>query len=231
MQLEGWNVIDEKAGVLWREYKFTKRAYATTLVFRGEGGLVVVSPPRGLDARAFDALREIGDVRALIANNAFHHMGQQEWRSRFPDAVSYCPPGAVKALNKKVSGISFQPLNDLALPENVRWDDPPGYKTGEALLRVGTGKGAIWYSGDLLTNIQNTPGPPIRWLFTWTDSAPGFRLFTPALWLLVKDKKALRAWALARFAEDPPAVVVPAHGPPFDTGDVAAMAKAQLERL
>jgi glyoxylase-like metal-dependent hydrolase (beta-lactamase superfamily II) len=231
MQLEGWNVIDEKAGVLWREYVFSKGAYATTLVFRGADGLVVVSPGTGLDARAYDALREVGEVRALIANNPFHHMGQPVWRARFPDAVSYCPPGAVKALDKRASGVSFRPLDALALPEHVRWEDLPGFKTGEAILSVGTGKGSVWYSGDLLTNIQRTPGPPFSWLFSWTDSAPGFRLFKPAVWLSVKDKKALREWTLRRLAEDPPAVVVPAHGPPVDTGDVAALAKAQIERL
>jgi glyoxylase-like metal-dependent hydrolase (beta-lactamase superfamily II) len=231
MQLEGWNVIDEKAALLWREYVFSKGARATTLVFRGVDGLVVVSPGTGLEARAYDALRELGDVRALIANNTFHHMGQSAWRARFPDAVSYCPPGAVKTLDKKVRGVSFRPLDALALPAHVRWEDPPGFRTGEALLSVATGRGSVWYSGDLLTNIQRTPGPPFRWLFTWTDSAPGFRLFKPGVWFLVKDRKALRAWTLGRLAEDPPAVVVPAHGPPVDTSDVASLAKAQLERL
>jgi glyoxylase-like metal-dependent hydrolase (beta-lactamase superfamily II) len=231
MQLEGWNVIDEKAGVLWREYAFSKGARATTFVFRGVDGLVVVSPCTGLEARAYDALRELGDVRALIANNTFHHMGQSAWRARFPDAVSYCPPGAVKTLDKKVSGVSFRPLDALALPEHVRWEDPPGYKTGESLLHVTTGKGSVWYSGDLLTNIPKVPGPPIGWLFSWTDSAPGFRLFKPAVWFLVKDKKALREWTLSQLAKAPPAVVVPAHGPPVEAGDVAAQARAQIERL
>lgn len=231
MKLEGWNVIDEKAGVLWREYAFNKNAFATTLVFRGKDGLAVISPPTGLDDRAFDALREIGEVRALIANNSYHHMGQPAWRARFPDAVSYCPPGAVETLNKKAKGVTFQPLDALALPPNVRWDDPPGFKTGEALLSVGTAKGSVWYGGDLLANMPRLPPPPIKWLFTWTDSAPGYRLFKLATWLLVKDKKALRAWALRRLAEDPPALVVPAHGPPVDAGDVAAQTKTQLERL
>src|SRR5687768_8082592 len=48
MQIEGWNVIDEGATVLWREYSFTKGATATTLVFRGVDGLVVVSPGSGI---------------------------------------------------------------------------------------------------------------------------------------------------------------------------------------
>lgn len=228
---EQWQVLDEKAGVLWREYEFSKGAYATTLVFRGVDGLVVVSPAMRLPERAYAALREHGEVRALIANNTYHHLGQAEWRSRFPDAVSYCPPGSVQTLNKKASGVSFRPLDALSLPAHVRWEDPPGFKTGEAILSIGTARGSVWYSGDLLTNIERTPGPPFSWVFSWTDSAPGFRLFKPAVWLFVKDRKVLREWALRRLVSDPPAIVVPAHGPPVDTGDVAAQAKAQLERL
>ena len=137
----------------------------------------------------------------------------------------------MKALDKKASGVSYRPLDALVLPEHVHWEDPPGFKTGEALLSVDTGKGSVWYTGDLLTNIQRTPGPPFKWILSWVDSAPGFRLFKPGVWLFVNDKKALREWALGRLAKDPPAVVVPAHGPPVEASDVAALAKVQLERL
>ena len=229
--IEGWNVVDEDTRVLWREYPFAKGGYATTLVFRGVDGLVVVSPGRGLDARAYDALREHGEVRALVANNTMHHMGQSEWRARFPDAASYCPRDAVKELSKKLPAVPFWPITELALPEHVRCDEPPGFKTGETIFRVRTKKGPVWYSGDLLANIERLPGPPLRWLFTATDSAPGFRLFRMCVWLMVKDKKAVRTWALDRLATDPPAVVVPAHGAPFDAGDVATAAKKQIERL
>jgi hypothetical protein len=231
MQIEGWNIIDDEALVLWREYSFAKNAYATMLVFRGVDGLVVVSPGTGVSDREYDALREHGEVRALVANNTYHHLGQTPWRARFPDTVSYAPSGALKVLEKKAPGVPFRPLPDLALPEHVRSDDPPGYKTGEAFFSIRTRKGAVWFTGDLLTNIQRTPGPPLRWLFTWTGSAPGFRLFKPGVWLVVRDKKALRAWMLDRLASDPPSFVVPAHGPMFDDGDVAALARTQLERL
>ena len=230
-QTDGWNVIDDEAGVLWREYPFSKGAYATTMAFRGVDGLVVVSPGSGLGARDYDALREHGEVRALIANNSFHHLGQSAWRERFPEAVSYAPSGAIADLKKKAPGIDFRPLADLPLPTHVRCDDPPGFKTGETLVSVRARKGTVWFTGDLLTNIQRTPGPPLRWLFTWTDSAPGFRLFKPAAWLMMRDKKAVRAWALERLASDPPTIAVPAHGPAFDAGDVAALARAQIERL
>lgn len=232
MEHQGWNVIDADAGVLWREYTFSGKATATTLVFRGDDkGLVVVSPGTGLSAKDYDSLKEFGEVRALIANNTFHHLGQRAWREHFKDASSYAPPNAVEALGKKTKGVPFKSLSDLKLPANASWEDPPGYKHGEALLSVRTKRGAVWYSGDLLTNIPKLPGPPIKWLMSWTDSAPGFRLFKPAAWILIKDKKALRAWALSWVAKDPPAIVVPSHGPPVDAVDVAAQAKAQLERL
>lgn len=231
MQLDGWNVIDEEAGVLWREYAFTKGATATTMVFRGVDGLVVVSPGTGLGARDYDALSELGEVRALVANNALHHLGQAAWRSRFPDAESYCPAGAVTTLEKKLAGARYRPLSELVLPSHVRCDDAPGFKKGETIVSVGTPRGSVWYTGDLLTNMQGVPRPPLRWLFTATDSAPGFRLFKLAVWLLVKNRKVVRDWSLARVAEDPPSIVVPAHGPPFESGEVAAEARAQLERL
>jgi glyoxylase-like metal-dependent hydrolase (beta-lactamase superfamily II) len=228
----GWNVVDAGAGVLWREYRFSGQATATTLVFRGaDGGLVVVSPGTGLTAREYDALKDFGDVRALVANNTFHHLGQAPWRERFPDAQSYAPPRAVEALAKKMKGIPFRPLTDLPLGPKVRWEDPPGFKTGEAILSVDTSRGALWFTGDLLTNIPTLPGPPVRWLFTWTNSAPGFRLFRPGVWAFVKDKRAVRDWMLGRLSKDPPSVVVPAHGPPVDVPDVAAQARAQIERL
>jgi hypothetical protein len=117
------------------------------------------------------------------------------------------------------------------LPQNVHWEDPPGFKTGEAILSVGTNRGFVWYTGDLLTNIPKLPPPPLKWLLGWTDSAPGFRLFQPAVWLAVNDKPALKKWMLRRLAEQPPAIIVPAHGAAVEDADVAAQAKAQIERM
>lgn len=89
----------------------------------------------------------------------------------------------------------------------------------------------MWYAGDLLANITEMPPPPVRWLFTLSGSAPGFRLFKLVAWCFVKDRKVLREWSLRRIAEDPPAIVVPAHGRPVETHDVAEQTKAQLQLL
>lgn len=229
--VEGWNVVDRDAAVLWREYKFSKSGSATTMVFRGNRGLIVVSPGSRMDPRALDALAEFGNVEALIANNAFHHLGHSEWRARFPEAKSYAPAAALPRLAKKASGVSFEPLSNLQLPRSVHYQDAPGFKTGDVILSVDSAKGAVWYTSDLLTNIPSLPPWPVRWLFTATDSAPGFRLFRLGVWLLVKDKRALRDWTLGEMDKHVPSVVIPGHGAAVDTADVADRMREQLHKL
>lgn len=229
MKLDGWQVIDEKAGVAWREYSFG-RGLATTFVFRARDGLAVVSPGVGLASRDYDALGELGEVTALIANNSFHNLGQKPWRERFPAARSFCPEGAMASLRKKVPGTTLEPLSALALPEAVQCTEMPGHR-GETFVSVKTRQGCAWYVGDVITNFQKVPPPPLRWLFTWTDSGPGYRLFRPNAWIFVKDRPRLREWGLGRVAECPPTTVVSAHGPAFEAPDLAELTARQLERL
>jgi hypothetical protein len=231
MDLRGWNLIDADRGILWREYGFSGNARATTFTFRGTDGMVVVSPARGLGSSEYDVLRDFGPVTALVANNAFHHLGQREWRTHFKDARCYAPARAVEKLDKKTQGLGFRPLSELALPSHARCDDPPGFRSGETIVRVSTAKGPIWFTGDLLTNIAKVPKPPLKWLFTLTGSAPGFKLFRLGVPLLVKDKRAVRTWALDQLGKDPPALIVPAHGKPIEADGLAAQARTQIERL
>lgn len=226
-----WTALDG-AGTAWTlEYSFSKGAWATSLAFRGVDGIVVVSPPKTDDPAVMDALAAHGPVRALVANNAYHHLGQVGWRARFPQAVSYAPAGGLAALRKKHATIPWRAADELALPDNVAYADPPGFRTGEGFFSVRTGAGTAWFTGDLLSNIQRMPGPPFRWLFTWTGSAPGFRLFKPCVWFFVTDRKALRAWYEARLASDPPTVVVPAHGPAYRSSTLIADIDVQLRGL
>lgn len=228
---EGWTVLDEDRGVWWREYEFARGAWATTLAFRGEDGVVVLSPASGLDARAYDAIAAIGPVTALVATNGQHHMGQSAWRARFPEAVSYAPPDALPVLAKKVPSVPFRSLAALRLPAHVRTCDAPGFAEGETLLSIEGTRGPIWFTGDLVTNIQRTPGPPLRWLFTLTDSAFGLKLFRLAVWGFVKDRRAVRAAFEERLRELPPAIVVPAHGPPLEARDLPERVLAELAKL
>ncbi|HEY1101392.1 MAG TPA: MBL fold metallo-hydrolase, partial [Myxococcota bacterium] len=145
-----WTTIDDATTLLVREYRFANNGRANTLVVRGDDGLIVVSPGSNMDAAALDEIAERGPVRALIANNAWHHLGQPAWRARFPDAVSYAPPEAIAALRKKYPGIAWQPLSSLRWPGHVHWRPTPGISIGEAAITVETKRGPVLYAGDLL---------------------------------------------------------------------------------
>ncbi|MGO9835525.1 MAG: hypothetical protein ACLP1X_15045 [Polyangiaceae bacterium] len=225
----GWNVLDREGAILWREYAFGG-GLATTFVFRGAGdGLIVVSPCNKLDAAALDELSEFGKVVALVASNGFHWLGQAEWRKHFPGAKSFAPAQAIERLSKKVAGGGFEPLEAAAplLGGHASVAEAPGHKVGNAIATVRAKNGTYWYPSDLLANIPTMPSNLIfRMLMSMTDSAPGYRLFRPAVWLQVKDKKAVREWIDDVMTKDAPTTVVPAHGPPVSGSEVIAKTRA-----
>ena len=232
---KGWNVLDRDSAILWRQYAFGGGGVATTMVFRGAGdGLIVMSPGNRTDEGALDELADYGKVVALVASNSFHWLGQPFWRKRFPAARSFAPAQGIKRLSKKVPDANFEPLEALGplLGGRATVVDPPGFKVGNAFATVRGKSGAYWYPSDLISNIPKLPpGFVFRTLMSMTDSAPGYRLFRPAVWLQVKNKPALRAWIDEELTKSAPAAVVPAHGPPVAGTDLVSSTKALLEKL
>lgn len=228
-----WRPLDAGAGVLWLSYKFGG-GMATTFVFRGAGdALVVMSPGCGLADSTLDELKTYGRVAALVAINSFHHLGLAAWRKHFPDATCFAPASAVSRLAKKAPGISFEPL-DRATPllgEGARFVEPAGLP-GNAFAILRNQKATYWYVCDLLAAIPTLPTNFIfKTMMSMTDSAPGYKLFRPAVWLQVKDKKALTGWFDQELAAAPPTTIVPAHGVPVAQSDLIAATRAQLARL
>ncbi len=231
MELRGWNVIDEERAVLWREYEFAKGAYATTLVFRGTDGLVVVSPGKGLEAADYEVLSRFGEVRALVANNTFTTWDRGPGESVSPERRATRHRRRWRSFRKKAPSVSFRSLEELALPPTAKLHVLPGFNNGEVLFSVGTRQGSVWYTGDLLTNIQSARKPPLSWIFKWSDSAPGFRLFKLAVWFFVKDRRVVKERMTALLAEDPPAIIVPATRAGGDDAQPRGRDQAQLARL
>lgn len=231
----GWSILDKKRAILWREYSFGP-ALATTLVFRGAGdALIVVSPGNDLTVDALDELKTFGEVKALVASNGFHWLGHPLWRKHFPAARSFAPAQGIERIAKKLPELArFEDLSAIAplLGDHATVTDAPGHKIGNAFVSVSGADGSFWYLSDLLANMPVPPKNPIfRALMALTDSAPGFRLFRPSVWLQVRDKKTVRAWIDDAFNRAPPATIVPAHGPPVRGSDLRAQAIAQLDRM
>jgi hypothetical protein len=231
---KGWNVLERDGGILWRQYSFGA-ALATTMVFRGAGdGLIAVSPGSGIEESALDELADFGKVVALVCSNGFHWLGQPLWRKRFPDARSFAPAQGIKRLTKKLPGGAVEPLEALGplLGDRAKVVDAPGFKVGNAFATVRGQKGTYWYPSDLLSNIPKLPpGFVFRTLMSMTDSAPGYRLFRPSVWLQVKDKPVLRSWVEQELATSAPVTVVPAHGPPVSGPNLVSLTQALIAKL
>ncbi len=233
--VKGWRILDRKRAILWREYSFGP-ALATTLVFRGAGdGLVVISPGNDLETDALDELKSFGDVKALVASNGFHWLGHPLWRRHFPAARSFAPAQGIDRISKKLPKLArFEDLSAISplLGDQATVTDAPGHKVGNAFVSVNGGNGAHWYLSDLLANMPTRPSNPIFGaLMALTNSAPGFRLFHPSVWLQVGDKRAVRAWIDEAFNRAPPVTIVAAHGPPVSGQNLMAEAVAQLDRM
>jgi hypothetical protein len=209
---------------------------ASTFVFRGEGdGLIVVSPAKHIEEAALDELSDFGKVVALVANNAYHWLGQRHWRKHFPEAKSFAPGRAIARLSKKLPEFgAFEPLEALAplLGERGTVTDAPGLKVANAFATVKGTHGNVWFASDFLSNIAELPTNfVIRKVMTMTGSAPGFQLFRPSVWLQVKDKGAMRAWVEGELTRVAPTTIVPAHGAPVQAANVAATAMALFAKL
>jgi hypothetical protein len=180
-----------------------------------DGTWLAISPSVGTPEEALQALADDGGVSALIAPNAFHHLGQGPWRQRFPQAISYAHADALPRLSKKAAGIPFRSLHELQskLPSRVRIVEPAGLKAPDVLAVVHSGDETVWFGGDL---ISNTAAADMSLLarvgFGLLGGGPGFRLNPVPSIVYLKDKLAWRTSVQAVLAAAPPTAFVPAHG-------------------
>ena len=216
-----WKVFDERVPILIGEYSFGPGT-ANALAVGGADGLLVVSAPCGDDQRMYDELALYGTVRALVASNAFHHLGLPQWKRRFPDAQVFAPRQAVRRVEKRSVITGIRPLADAASIAGSRIElvDMPYYRTGEALVRVDTGRGVAWYVTDIIMNLPELPRNPFfRFMFRASGSGPGLRFNNIAPLFMVEDGKALRRWIAQEFRRTQPRWLIATHG---DVVDFAA---------
>jgi len=228
----GWNIIDNDAGVLSYEYSFNSSGSKSNMFAArmGDGCMVVLSPGVGLSEAAFGELLGYGAVGAVVATNGFHHLGIAEWRKRFPKARFFAPEKATTRIGKKNREAGeFESMEKLMplLGPDVGIRDFEGTKCGETAAWAKTATGYAWFASDLLANLPALPNSfPLRMLFKLTKSAPGFRVFNLAVKFIIKDRKGVFAQFLKDLKSHPPSVIVPAHGAPIASDNVAEEAYA-----
>jgi hypothetical protein len=203
------------------KYSFGLGTSNSMAVRLDDGSWLVISPASGAPPDALEALAKDGPVSALVAPNAYHHMGQGAWRARFPQAKSYAPAAALPRLAKQAAGVPFEPLEALTakLPARVACLVPDGMRIPDVLLRASSGGETVWFTGDLISNTvaQDIAAVP-RFIFGLLGGGPGYRLNPVPAMIYLKDKAAWRNAAKAAFEQAPPSAVVPAHGLPVRDG-------------
>ncbi len=227
----GWRVLDEQRPVLSREYSFGPGMATTLVIGLGDGRLMAVSPASGLSEAAHRDLKAYGEVVALVAPNAFHHLGVESWLKRWPNARGYAAQESLARLNKKCSaGAVFQPLSALGpLPEGVLIENPPGLRGSDLVLRVSTQQGWLWYFNDLLMNLRALPTQPlVRLLFALTGAKTGLSAPRLPKLLHVRDKQATGQWLLSEIDARPPAIVVFGHGEPMSGSGLGKSLKSVI---
>jgi hypothetical protein len=203
---------------------------ATALAVDVGGGLLVASPPCRVADDAFEALASRAPVRALVATNAFHTLGLAPWKARFPEAAVFAPPQSLQRVTKvsRVGGIRLLSEAAALTGERVALIELPYFRTGEALIKVRTTEGLLWYVTDIIFNLPRLPSHPLfALLFKLTNCAPGLRINRIAPLFMVRNRPALWAWLAAEARRDKPRWLVPAHGDTVDLAD----APTRLEEL
>jgi glyoxylase-like metal-dependent hydrolase (beta-lactamase superfamily II) len=215
--LHAWQSLSEDGSVRYLKYRFGPGTANTLAVRRDDDTWLVVSPAMDAPPSALDELGADGAVSALLAPNAYHHLGQEAWRQRFPDAVSYAAEGALPRLAKKSRTIPYRPLAELSrrLGARVGLFVPDGMKSPDALVRVSVPGVTVWWLGDLFSNSSAEDQIwLLRVIAPWFGSGLGYRRNTKPGVVYVRDAPAWLKSIRDSLAADPPSIVVPAHGDP-----------------
>lgn len=169
-------------------------------------------------------------MSALVAPNAFHHLGQAAWRARFPDAVSCAPATALPRLASKCAAVPFRPVEELAakLAGAVSIFEPAGMKAPDLFVRATSGADTVWFTGDILSNTtaEDLSAVP-RFIMGLFGGGGGYRYNKLPAFVYVKDAAAFKASVAAAVEAAPATVVYPAHGDAV-TENVMAQTRALL---
>lgn len=209
---QSWEIYD--AALPFAGLVYSKQRVRMAVIGLGKGDLLAVTPGHPVSDAAFEQLARWGTPKFLLAPNHFHNAGLAPWKARFPEARVIAHPRAIPRLQKKVPGLTFEPLSVLeaALPPGVRVFGPPQAKQGEVTVSVKTSEGTAWFVCDNIMNLETLPPFPMRLVL----QIVGFRakLMTNPFFkrMFLTDKAAYKAWVNAELDKDPPALLVPSHG-------------------
>ena len=197
-----------------------------TILLSIDGDLAVYSPTRKLGDELHARIEQIGRPRWLVAPNHFHHLGLEEWRRRYSDAIVFARPQAIPRLAKMYRSLEIRSIEEMSAPE-IAHLEPSGTKNGEVWLVARD----AWIVGDAFFNVRPPVSGLTGFILELTGTAPGLtigRLWAP---LHLEDRAAYRSWLLDALTRSPPSWLIPAHGDPISGPDLPERLSALAHRV
>lgn len=189
-----------------------------------DDGLFLLSPVALSDAVRGE-IAALGEVRHVVAPNSLHHVFLPEWRSAYPNAHFYAPPG----LRERRKDVRFDAdLNDAAI---TAWDGSIEHVlmrgnliTTEAVFFHKTSRTVLFT--DLIQNFPRDWFGGVQALIASMDGMTGAEPQVPQKFRAAfVDRKAARA-GLERIRAWPAENVIMAHGEPLRGGGSDFIARA-----
>ncbi len=197
-----------------------------TVVQLADGGVWLHSPTEPTDDLA-RAVRDIGPVRFLVSPNTIHYWWIPAWKSRFPDAGMFGPPGLEKSAKRPLP--PFTPLGDAPPPA---WSNDIGQTLieGDALTEADFfhKPSRTLILTDLIENFEpaRTHKPWLRLMLRWSGAAdPDGKAPIDMQLSFIRQRKQLRA-VVRQMIDWAPERIILAHGRWYDRNGTAELKRA-----
>jgi hypothetical protein len=179
-----------------------------TVVKLADGRLVIHNAV-ALEEPSMKELEAFGKPAFLLVPNGFHRMDARIWKKRYPELTVVSPPAA----EKKVSEIVKVDTTNVDFGDpTVRYQPVPGTNGRECALEVRGAQGMTVVVNDIIFNQRPRPGLGGMFFRMIGFTAPTPNVPGPSKLMLVKDKRAFRAY-LEELAANPDLKhLVVAHG-------------------
>lgn len=146
------------------------------------------------------AIEAWGTPTFLVVPNGWHRLDARVYLDRYPDLTVLCPLGSRKQVEQVVPVAGS--YDDLPADGVVTLEHLDGVKQGEGVMTVRGADGATLVFNDLIFNMPHAGGLSGALFRFLLRSTGGPRITRITRWLVVKDKRALRA-ELERLADTP----------------------------
>ena len=174
------------------------------------GGRTVVFSPVCLNERAMRDVESLGSPAFMVVPNGFHRLDARPWKTRYPEIIVICPPGARTRVEQAVP---VDATTDVLADPDADFLIAGGMGEAEGALLVRREAGATLILNDLISNVRHPQGVGaniMARLFGFGVKAPETPLVARRLY--VKDANALASWLKEWARESRLARIVVSHG-------------------